>query len=96
MTLRWTRDCSKVHSGRVTRVATPEVIPFSVLQKYADYTRRIEAETCPSVVDMLTVMRSHLSVQYPLLEQFGSLQDVCRSHLERYPHTPPPFLGPVA
>jgi hypothetical protein len=42
---------------------------------------------------MLRWMQRHLEVQYPLLENFDGVQEVCRCHLSRYPGFPPPFVG---
>ncbi len=49
------------------------------------------------MVDTLKEIRRWHEVRYPALGDFSSLQDLCRGHLpvERYPHTPPPFLGPA-
>jgi hypothetical protein len=46
-----------------------------------------------SGVDMCTAIRRWTEVRYPILSDFGLLQEVCSGHMERYPHAPPPFLG---
>jgi hypothetical protein len=48
-------------------------------------------------VDVCTEIRRSILVRYPIISDFGLLQDVCSGHtdMERYPHAPPPFLVPA-
>ncbi len=70
---------------------------FLFLQAYEHWTQRIENEERlgqpQSVLDMFHAIRACHVVRYPALGDFSGLQDLCRGHLERYPGTPPPFLG---
>ena len=45
--------------------------------------------------DMYISLRSQLEVRYPRLGEFVGLEEPFAGHLERYPHAPPPFLGPA-
>jgi hypothetical protein len=67
-------------------------------QAYLSWTNRIEEERRRGSqigVDVCTAIRNTIHVRYPILSDFGLLEDVCSAHMERYPQAPPPFLGPA-
>ena len=73
--------------------------PYFVFQVgYNHWTTRVQEEARLGNqigVDLCTEIRRWTLVQYPLVSDIGSVQDACSSHLEQYPHAPPPFLGPA-
>ena len=65
------------------------------LQRYNDLTEQIDREQWQVAKDAMRDIRKWYEVRYPLVTEFTDVQAVCRGHLQQYPNTPPPFVGPA-
>ena len=81
------KSVHSVHSVHAVCMGLPPDAHWPAPMAYMAWTNRIEEERRRGNqigVDVCTAIRRTIHVRYPILSDFGLLEDVCSAHMERY------------